>query len=1219
MLCALGAEPFGPWNSLVLEHLDHPLLVLYGGNASGKSALVELLAWTLGAEGAGEPGRGRFPWLDEPATERLYRNSARPGRVWIQWRFQDRQLRLLRRFDPRQPDGAGEAELQWLSPAPPDAHLARSWHELHARLAELTPEMLRRTFFLHEEELRRIHTRGGAAWEAAWYQVGAGVGRNQLARTQNHLRRTAQALCQPEQGGLLARLLRRRQELVDQLEQAASRAARFDLLHQRIHDLAEQIDALSRDYDRLAVQRQACRAAGQVLPLWQKQQDLHAQLEHLPGTSALSAPQVRRTALALKRLRQIRQRLGRLLKRRKELREQLRRCPKVPSPNVSWPQLLLVLQQQELLHTLEDQVRQARRRLLRWQQRYQEARNQAPVAVPQTGSPRLTREQIDQLAKLKRQRDHQQEVLSRLEAEYEKLLQRQQELEAVPVPKEPKPHPKQQRRRREELKRRAEALRRRIQLDHRIQETQQHLEFLEEQLDQLLEAQVLPRWMEIGFGVGFAVSGAFLLAGLLLPSAWTGGMGLLLFVLGLLGAAGSWGGKRFVQKKLAERLHHCQQELEDTRDELERLRQDEKRLPRELDPAQGPWELQLQKVKDELALLEPEADEPAPQSAAETAEELARIHRRLDKLQDQLENHTRRAEQLQADWEQACRRLGLPEDVDPQHLQPQLAAPPPPAVDAEAIKQHLEEAQAAYERARGRLQAWEDQVQRLAQGLGLSLSPGELGQQLAALQEQLQRYQQTQARRRRLTGQLRRLGRTAARLRARARRYRGWCDRMLVRLDLESLGQLQRLVRQAMQRLEVLEQIQRLDAQMASRCEGAPLELVKELLEHESPARLQQQEQELARQLAQLDQELEQLRAQQQQLHQQREELARDEQPARLQAELTALDYQLQQVAVRWASGALAWRLLRQACTGVEQQEKSPLLRQAEAFFRRLTRSRFVHLGACCDRAGLWVQDEQGNRWTPGQLSRATQDRLYLALRLAWCWQLRKRGVELPLVLDEVFLRQDPAHLEAAAELLRDLGRQGWQVIVLTAQPQVALALQDRGAELVSLDGALPQPVRTPSEAEAPPPSDESSRWQAELEQANRQLQQQAELLAEAQAHQVPPVLPETALPEPAPAPAEEPEEAGEPAETVAEEAETTPEPDSPLPEPAPEEPSPQAASDGDSNGGPEDASPPEAAASSSEEEPARTVALQRDWDAEEFTGELRDEVYHRLDDEHAG
>ncbi len=1200
ILCGIGAEPFGPWNSLVLEHLDHPLLVLYGGNAAGKSALVELLASTLCPQHT-----GHTRWLAAPAQEGLYPPQPPEGRAWVQWRLRQREFRLLRRFGPGSDPATQTAELQWLTPAEPEPEDVQPWQELRAALAELSPEVLRHTFLLQEEHLRRIHARGAAAWEAMLYHVDTGLRRGQLAGMQKHLRGLLLRLCSPDEANLLARLLHRRRKLVEQLEQAAGRGSRFDLLHRRIQDLAEQIDTLQRDHDRLSLQHRACQVAQDVLPLWQQQQGLLAQLEHLPAASGITAPQVRRTAHALKQLRRLKKRLAALRKRRAELREQLRRCPRVPSPNVSWPQLLLVLQQQELLHTLEDQVRQARRRMLRWQQRYEQARSrQAPVPIDDS-TPRLDARQIDQLRQAKRELEHQHQRVQRMEGEYEKLLQQQQELQSAAASPEEQEDPKQLQRRREKLQRRAEALRRRVQLSHRIQETEQHLEFLEEQLDQLLDAQVLPRWQEVGFGVGFALGGAMLLAGLLLPSSWTGGMGLLLFLLGAAGVGGAWGGKRFLQKKLLEKLQLCQQELDETRDELEQLRQEEKQLPPGLDPSQGPWELQLQKVKDELALLEPKAPVDQPSS-----EDPQRIRRRLEKLQEQLQNHSQRLEQLQDRWQQLCSQWGLSPEVDPEQLQPAEPSDPQPVENAEAIKQHLEEAQAAYQRARSRLQAWEEQVQRLARGLGLSLSGGELGQQLAALQEQLHQYQRTQAQRKSLLRRLRRVQRSLARGRVRARRYRAWCDRMLVRLDLESLGQLHKLIRQALKRLEVLEQIQRLDAQMAAPCGDVPLEVVKELLKHETPARIQQQAQALAEQLNQLQQELEQLRAQREQLQQQREELAEDQRPGRLQAELTALEYQLQQLALRWASGALAYRWLRQACAVLELEDGSPLLRQAESFLRQLTCSRFVHLGAWSDRPGLWLQDEHGRRYSPGQLSRATQDQLYLALRLAVAAHLRQQGIHLPLVLDEVFLRYDQRHLQAAARLLKSLSSQGWQVIVLTAQPQVVEVLDRQGAELVSLDGA-PVPVgRIAAETEAARAQEASAADEPPWEQANRFLQQEAETLAEEDAPEAPEVEEELAEV------VEEEEEHELLAPDEQSPSETASEPELALSSEPPGFWTGASASLAEEEAELVESEPPAVEEAADQNEPEGFTAEQRDWDAEEFAGELRDEVYYPAEEQ---
>jgi hypothetical protein len=63
---------------------------------------------------------------------------------------------------------------------------------------------------------------------------------------------------------------------------------------------------------------------------------------------------------------------------------------------------------------------------------------------------------------------------------------------------------------------------------------------------------------------------------------------------------------------------------------------------------------------------------------------------------------------------------------------------------------------------------------------------------------------------------------------------------------------------------------------------------------------------------------------------------------------------------------------------------------------------------------------------------------LFLALRLALVSSHARRGVRLPLVLDDVFVNFDAARAKAAALVLRDFARAGHQLLIFTCHEHIA-------------------------------------------------------------------------------------------------------------------------------------------------------------------------------------
>lgn len=113
------------------------------------------------------------------------------------------------------------------------------------------------------------------------------------------------------------------------------------------------------------------------------------------------------------------------------------------------------------------------------------------------------------------------------------------------------------------------------------------------------------------------------------------------------------------------------------------------------------------------------------------------------------------------------------------------------------------------------------------------------------------------------------------------------------------------------------------------------------------------------------------------------------------------------------------------------------------------------------------IIDRSGRVLTVEELSAAQQDQLYLALTLALTSSLSSRGVDLPLLLDEPFLRQDPAAAAAMAGVLAEFCRDGRQAFVFTEDREAVRRLVSLGVAVYDIDqlrrgqiAPTPEPVR---------------------------------------------------------------------------------------------------------------------------------------------------------------
>ena len=86
----------------------------------------------------------------------------------------------------------------------------------------------------------------------------------------------------------------------------------------------------------------------------------------------------------------------------------------------------------------------------------------------------------------------------------------------------------------------------------------------------------------------------------------------------------------------------------------------------------------------------------------------------------------------------------------------------------------------------------------------------------------------------------------------------------------------------------------------------------------------------------------------------------------------------------------------------------------------------------------LLVDDDQGRTYKIGELSSGTREQLFLALRLGMVRRAAEQGIELPLILDDVFVNFDQLRTEVAFETLLEFAEQGHQILFFTCHLHIA-------------------------------------------------------------------------------------------------------------------------------------------------------------------------------------
>lgn len=187
-------------------------------------------------------------------------------------------------------------------------------------------------------------------------------------------------------------------------------------------------------------------------------------------------------------------------------------------------------------------------------------------------------------------------------------------------------------------------------------------------------------------------------------------------------------------------------------------------------------------------------------------------------------------------------------------------------------------------------------------------------------------------------------------------------------------------------------------------------------------------------------------------------ELASDRSAQALRHEFSVVEQQLADAREQWQSLTLLQTVYQRTQQKLNVESVAPVLKEASAYLARMTMGRYSRLRWDQKEGALLVLNG-GEQGLPAQaLSRGTLEQAVLSFRLALCNEFRRRGICLPLVLDEVLTDSDEDRMNAAIEVLVDFA-QSQQVIFLTCQEHLYNMFSGHQVTAMSLSGSL-FPVR---------------------------------------------------------------------------------------------------------------------------------------------------------------
>jgi hypothetical protein len=165
--------------------------------------------------------------------------------------------------------------------------------------------------------------------------------------------------------------------------------------------------------------------------------------------------------------------------------------------------------------------------------------------------------------------------------------------------------------------------------------------------------------------------------------------------------------------------------------------------------------------------------------------------------------------------------------------------------------------------------------------------------------------------------------------------------------------------------------------------------------------------------------------------------LAEDRSLAERQLDLSLVEHQLAEARKRWREHATVSRVLERIRADYEAHRQPETLSEASRYLEKLTGGRYRRIWTPLAHDVLLVENGDGQSLPVDVLSRGTREQLFLSVRLALVATFARRGVNLPMVLDDVLVNFDVGRAQRAAEVLTEFAAAGHQLLFFTCHEHI--------------------------------------------------------------------------------------------------------------------------------------------------------------------------------------
>ncbi len=986
---------------------------------------------------SGERARRYFPLCGDDADSREIAPRA-GGSVRV--RADDAVYRLSRFANTNDPHDPGVLRVT------SDDGTFHGAHPLDVLLSGVDESIFRNVYALGLSELEQLAALNDTAVAEQLYHLSTGLDRVSLSEVLGELDLARRHLLAPGTSQL---------PVTDLMAQCAQRGAEVQnhiaktehsiRLRMRSDALNEEIAKWDRRRDHLGRRLRVIELAQSVRPQWVERQQLDQQLSKVDQPASFSSHLLPRLRLWREKLARCDQRLEQLQRRRGQLRKRIAQLPLSDALCRNLARTSALADQKDWLRSLCEQIERLEHQVEQIEGELQAEKEKIGIAGDQPillarplkrhtwsalrGAARQLRRDRSRLAKAKQERDSWQSQAMRCHQQIAEGLRDQAGIVSPGVDCNLA-------RAAEETGRMAGRLRRRIQLEEIIGQSKQHFGELEQREAGLIERQVLP------MPILAAVSCLFVLGFVLLVTGLVGRwfslgdpLRLLMVLTGAVAGGAAVAMKIVLKRSVADQLLACQRQHELIKKQVQAARDELVRLDEQIPAGEGPLADRLRAEEARLAewekLLPIDADRRAALAKAAAAEQSAAAA-------------TASLSASRQRWRRALQSEGLPDTLSPRKVRLLVDH----AGSLTVIQAHLEELREELGHRRGELSQVQSRIVRLMSETGLKPeSPGALEQLEQLVRAANEQHELVKKRRtyRRQAHQLRRQHKRIDRARGKLRRRHA---ELIAAAGVTNEEELEQLEQQQETISRLVRERDALTGQIAARIDqGIGEDQIARELDRKDESQLDERRRRLERDIGRIGQKLKRLHRRQGQFAHELKSTMADRHLAELHFDLAALRHELGQRLDRWKVLSALRQFLQSVYQQYERERQPETLRKASIFLRRFTEGRYPRVWTPLGEDVLRVDTSPGQSLPVERLSRGTREQVYLSLRLALVVTYARRGTRMPMVLDDVLVNFDTARARAAARVLVDFAKSGYQLLVFTCHEHIRSIFQELGAE----------------------------------------------------------------------------------------------------------------------------------------------------------------------------